>query len=695
MLTRRRAAVVLIAALLWTIWILARYYAWPLGRPEIADGLRGSTFPYWREAVRGGLTACWGAALTLWAAWGFGAAALHGVSRAARGGRADLFGSIVERGSFRLGCGLAVLSLACLALAGLRAYRPLPLYVLTGLGIALTLVPTYRALRRGRVHARPRRLSLDTVLPGLCVLGALACAFAGALAPEIEYDALWYHLWLPQRWLSAGQPVDIVEEYVSLYPLFWQLVYGLAMTLGGAGAAKLLHFACLPLVAAATWLLTSRIFPGANAWLAAALAVASPLMIWEGTTAYNDLALAWYLTLAVYALSRCDASQDRRWAVIAGVMLGASLAIKHLALLACVAIALVAAVHLLTAGPGVRRHWRTAVLVAAIAVSIPAPWYARAYVHSGNPFFPDLYSVFGARPHERWSSQTEAGLTRFKERFGPERSIQGLATLPWDMTVHGARYGGTLGPLFLILVPWAFARGVRRQAWLVTAGVVVYGGLWASPISSFQMRFIVPLVPPLAALGAAGAASLTAAVARLIPRASPAVVVSTSLLVAFNLPPFTGWHERDRSGDQGWLTHVVRALPLRVVLGAVSRAEYKGQMVSSFVAWSYIDKVVPHHARVLTFSGGDHLYSTRRRLWSDATAAHPITWGGAIGQERLVHQRAQALGITHVLFDRTQIAGGQLSELAIASDVMKLCCLRLLYEDSRFQLYALSPAFSR
>ena len=43
----------------------------------------------------------------------------------------------------------------------------------------------------------------------------------GALAPEVEYDSLWYHLWLPKLWLEAGRPVDMVEEYISLWPMTW------------------------------------------------------------------------------------------------------------------------------------------------------------------------------------------------------------------------------------------------------------------------------------------------------------------------------------------------------------------------------------------------------------------------------------------------------------------------------------------
>ena len=99
-------------------------------------------------------------------------------------------------------------------------------------------------------RVRWRDMTNDRV-PKACILVSFVFAFVAALAPEIEHDALWYHLWLPQQWLGTGRPVDIIHEYVSLYPLSWELLYGAAMTIGGPVAARLLHFACLPLLAAA------------------------------------------------------------------------------------------------------------------------------------------------------------------------------------------------------------------------------------------------------------------------------------------------------------------------------------------------------------------------------------------------------------------------------------------------------------
>ena len=507
---------------------------------------------------------------------------------------------------------------------------------------------------------------------------------------RIEYDALSFHLWLPQQWLERGAPVDIVHEYVSLYPLSWELLYGVAMTVSGAGAAKLLHFACLPLLGGASWLLTRSLFPRANPGVAAALAVASPIMMWEAATAYIDLPLALFLTLSVHALTRFERSGSRRWLVLSAVMMGGALAMKHLALVALTAMAVVMMVHHLATHAAWRPALRNAALFLFVALALPAPWYARAYAASGNPVFPDMYGVFGARPPERWSTIADEGLRGFKSRFGRERSVKTLALLPWDMSVHGAQYGGTFGPAFLILVPLAFVGGpLTRSARLVAAGAGVYLALWATPLSSFQLRFVIPLVPVLAAFSAAGLAHLTRAAERLHPRAPGIVVLPFAIVLLLNLPPFTQLHERDRDGWQGWLSHVVRVVPGRVLLGAVSADRYLQTSVPSYPAWRFINQTLPPDSRVLTFSGGDQLYSQRERLWSDATAAYSMTWSAFSGQESEVLRSAKRLGISHVLFDKRQIAAGTLANLAIRSEDMRTCCLTLIWQDDGYELYRL------
>jgi hypothetical protein len=663
--------------------VVTHYFTLPANQFLVFEGPIG--FPqFWREAaVRSALAIAAAAAIAL-AAWTVG-------QRLSKWFLNGLFTEWLEALVFQLALGFMSLSYALFALACLGLYRRAVLGSVVMLLAAAGCLSAPRSLMRSvKSFPVPRRADAVFVL---CAGAAVACGLIAALAPETEYDALWYHLYLPTRWLAASRPVDLIEEYISLYPLAWEMLYGAAMALGGPVAAKAVHFVCLPLVAVTTSLLTTRLFPRANPWIAAALVLTAPTVLWESTTAYVDLALAWYLALGVYALVRYDLSRERRWLIVGATVMGMALAIKHLGLVALAVTSIILAFRETRTATRCDTA-RTVVAFAAIALAIAAPWYVRAYAASGNPVFPEMYSVFGARPETRWSPDAERSLRHFKDHFGRSRTAAHLATLPWDVTVHGASYGGTFGPLFLVLVPAAasWRRATKAPAgWVLLAGSAAYIAVWASPVSSFQLRFLLPVVPLLAAVAAHGAMRIGEAADLTLRHGAAAAEAVIVVLLLMNLPPAVEWHERDRVGWSGWLTHVVRGLPFGVVVGVERESDYLARVVPAYRAWHFIDTVLPRSSRVLSFSGGDNLYSDRSRIPSDAIVAHEATWGAEAGEERVAVRALSHLGVTHVLFDKRQLETGSMRAIAIGTEQMQRCCLALVYEDDRFALYEVRP----
>jgi hypothetical protein len=88
------------------------------------------------------------------------------------------------------------------------------------------------------------------------------------------------------------------------------------------------------------------------------------------------------------------------------------------------------------------------------------------------------------------------------QAFGARRTLAGLLTLPWDVTVHGGRYRAILGPLFLTCTPLllaALASGGRHAAGLrlLTAFGVVWLGAWFLA-GTLVVRYTAPVLPVLA-----------------------------------------------------------------------------------------------------------------------------------------------------------------------------------------------------
>jgi hypothetical protein len=585
-----------------------------------------------------------------------------------------------EEALYYAAIGYGVVAAGCGALALVGLFRPLAIQALVAAFVVFGSPRLWTMLRRaGWWHAGARGSEPAWFRRGCQAITVLALVAAAltALAPETEYDALWYHLGLPKLWLEAGRPVDLVHEYVSLYPLTWELLFTAGLVIGGPIGAKLLHFICLPLGALLAWQLSLSLAPRAQPWIAVALLVTVPTVLWEATTTYVDLALTVQVGLGLLALVRYTQGAGKGWFALAVVTLGLAMAIKHLALVA-VAIA----------APGLAlwlwRHERRplaramkpAVLLVVLALLVPLPWYLRSWMASGNPFFPELLDVFGASPPGRWDALAEHGLSAFKARFGVPRTPLNLLALPWDVTVHAARYGGSFGPLFLMLLPALvlFRERNARLTWMA-AFAALFVAIWASPISSFQLRFLLLLTPLLAVLGAEAFRRLAAAAS---PKVSQALAAGLLVLLALNLPPFTRFHERDRVGWDGWLTHVIHAVPLEVIVGRQSEEEYVAARIPTFRAWRHLNATAPADARVLTFRGGDHYYSDRWRVASVAPMARAAVWDAGAPDEAL--RELRALGITHILVDRRSFEASS-ADVVILSQRMRRELLELVYED--------------
>ena len=647
-------------------WIVSRRLGGALTRIAIPH------LPFLGEAIARLALGAIGASLVCLAAIGAGTLVLR-LLRLRTGSRVELLVCAAASG-------FLVISFGSFLLAGLGIYRSPAVAVLLAAACF-----GGAAARRELVDAQPPQRPIPedegaTAIWFALTAAALAFGVVAALAPEKEYDALWYHLNLPRLWLEAGRPVDLVEEYVSLYPLMWELVFGAGLVLGGAVAAKLLHFVCLPLLAGIVWLSARRYVSCAPAAAAAALVVTTPTMLWESGTAYVDLALALHAAVACYALARYAEQGELAWGALAALQFGGAAATKHLGVIVTILALTLYVVVMVRSDGCLGRAAGRALSIGLAAALVPLPWYARSWMASGNPVFPDLFFLFGALPPERWDAVTERGLAGFKARFGYGRSVTDLLLLPWDVTVHGARFGGSIGPLFLVLIPAAcFLRRPRRAVMLLAAAVIAYAAVWASPISSYQMRFLMPVVAPMALVAAAGLEAAAHAAGQWHRRGRQLVTAAVFAVAVVNLPPFTRLHERDRQGWAGFLTHVLRQSPLAVVSGREPEVRYLTRELPAFAAWQVVNRELPGDARVLTFAGGDHFYARRRRVSYDSTIARPAV-GVTAGSTGAAVAALRALGITHVLFDRRELVRLNAGNLAIGSPAIQQACT-VVYED--------------
>jgi nicotinamidase-related amidase len=443
------------------------------------------------------------------------AAALLAVT-AAVGGR-TLTRALPLRGWFEqaliaLPAGLLVLATAGLAL-GLcgkltlgAVLATLGVLHLTGTASWRWLVEASRAVMAGVRRASPAR-----VAAAVAVGAALAPIAALALYPPTGFDATMYHLPFAKAFAASGRLPFLPDLRVPVFPQLNEVLFALALLLGGDGAVQLLVFLATLLTAALLVQWGREAFPDAPGagWLGAAALLGNPLVVYLGGSAYVDPMLALWVTASLYALHRYRAGAGAGWLVLSAAFVGAAAAGKYLGLFFVAALVAVVAAGGRPAVGRAAGRWRQAVAFALVALAVMAPWYARIVYYTGNPVFPFLPRIFGGSPWDPLVPRPAWLVAALSPShwLPPPLAWDGrLLRRPWEIAVRWRRAAGgppPLSPAYLVALPLVAVRAARdgRTRRLLLLVAVFAAATLPLPRDP---RYLLPVVP---------AASLTLGVA--------------------------------------------------------------------------------------------------------------------------------------------------------------------------------------
>ena len=532
-----------------------------------------------------------------------------------------------------LATGAAAISLleALLALSG--AFRPAVLAALLALsavgGVLVLARPATRPLLPPFRFASP---------PGVLVAAVGAATLILLTAPPVMYDALNYHLAFPARWLAHGSFIQFQRQIFSYYPSAHGLLYAVALATVGPWGAAAIHWWMGAMAGLSAATLAARLEgrDTAATW-AAACFVLTPVVLAVADYAIADLAVAAWTGAALVVLTeREEHRRLARRAALVGLLAGAAVAAKYLALATVLApLALAAGVM------AADREWRgrrVAAAGAALAALclVLAPWLGRNLAWTGNPVYPYFQAAFGGPPSGRDVDRELAveGSGALTTSSVLTRSATGL----FRRTFHPLPGGGAVGPAWLILLPVALVAGgtrsrTRLALWIATAaGILAWGALVQ------YARFLLPMLVPAAALAGDAASRLTTQGPRLVRRA-----VLVLLLAVF------GWNATTLATD-------LNLDRLALVTGHTSRTSFLTRWVSYFPAARFASERLPSDARLLLVAEVRSFYLERPALVEDpyrapwlVDLAHRCTTPSQLADE------LRGLGVTHVLVNEAEM----------------------------------------
>jgi hypothetical protein len=398
------------------------------------------------------------ATAVLLAAWAVGRRLLAAIWPPAR----DRSGAVFVE----MGLGLGAISLAVFALgtAGWIGRLSVAGGFLVGTVVgAIDLVPRIRNWieRDPEPGLRWRRgEAILVVLP-------LAWGFPYAAMPPVFYDAIVYHLGLPNLYLASGTLEYPLSFSLAGYPQNAELILLVALAAGNETAARLTGFLICALAALTVrGLVRERL--GRVAGNLSYLILVSQWFFWfQAVFSKVDLIGAFFLLTMVSVILQTRRGDGIRPWIVAGLLAGFALGVKFANLLP-IAVLTIASPWLFR--PVRPATLRRAALVGVLALTVASPWMIRNMAHRGNPLFPAFYELLGG---DGWMSHNAARMraeTGMNLDRSPSATFLRVTRIGWQ-----GRYGSG-GELSRVWIPLLLAGIVasrdRQLRWLLACAAV-------------------------------------------------------------------------------------------------------------------------------------------------------------------------------------------------------------------------------
>jgi hypothetical protein len=326
-----------------------------------------------------------------------------------------------------------------------------------------------------------------------------------ALAPELRYDALQYHLELPKRYISAGRITFQHDILQAAFPQAWGMLYGYGLLLSGTEQVpKLFAFAAGVCALAAAYSAGRRLFGKPAGFFAVLVVVTTSMFAEYWSNAMADIPFMLFLALGALALVY-GRKHIYRASIIGGLFLGFAAASRMQALVLMPVIIVVYACVIASIKPGLKRGAVALLIIFGIATALTVPWYIHNYVATGSM---TGYFVTDVSRYEEWRTAggTDSFLDSVKQFFsaenfrGPRGPWYTKLLIPFLLTFKPNLWGqGIPGPLYLALLPGVFfiRRRAGRALFLVAVvGVAVLA--WVFLIKEINVRYLMPVIIPAA-----------------------------------------------------------------------------------------------------------------------------------------------------------------------------------------------------
>lgn len=499
------------------------------------------------------------------------------------------------------------------------------------------------------------------------------------LLPPTARDELIMHLVVPKHYLEAGRMFELASMNFSYFPMNIDLLYLIPMAFGNDILPKLNHFGFALLTGFTIYFYLSEKLDKKYAILGLFLFLTTPVVMQLSTTAYIDLGLTFYATLALIAILKWREKLEIIWLILSAIATGFAMGSKYSAFILCAIFCFTISWHYSRATKDQFKALRLGLLYLLISLAVVSPWLIRNYLWTHNPVYPLMNGIFTATA----GGAVQPGVSSLSP-LGKRGLLYGeelwyILLVPFRMFWEGRDgsprfFDGVLNPLFLVFSPLAFIRIRNRDIkYLAFFSAVFFF------VAFFRVdlvtRYVLPILPAMVIFSVYGFKN--AFEMKRLRLYALAVMIALFVVNGWYL---TGLYNRYR--------------PMAYLKGEETKEQYLSRRLPDYSTIAFANATLPVEARVLSFFGGDRLYYWDRNcLSTDRLGNDLIRFVRGARNEHELGVTFKEMGLTHLFindplfmeFSRNNFDKNQLGMLErfFKADAQKL------YEKNGFALYRL------
>jgi len=258
------------------------------------------------------------------------------------------------------------------------------------------------------------RITLNFRISEVCIISLIIISallhIINSLSPPIFYDALEYHLAIPEKYLEKGGFHFIQNNVYSNFPFNIEMLYLIGLQTGKEEVPKLINL-CFYLLNLFTiysichYLKMPRLISLLAVLLFSTFFITNSLTLY----CYIELGITFFVLLLFYTFLHWTHSRNTSDFVSLSILSGIIIGCKYTTLLTYfIPFLTILIFELLSIEQKKSIVIKKILLFISISILIFSPWIIKNLILTGNPVYPLLYLVFGGKD---WSIQQSALFT--------------------------------------------------------------------------------------------------------------------------------------------------------------------------------------------------------------------------------------------------------------------------------------------